>query len=177
VNIERQAAVTAERADDGKLRCTCTTWDDAVVIAPYRAVRRRPLCDLEPTHQSSTRAICVFVSNRHAARRPFQQLFGAPRDARSPALHAGRRHAPEGSRAGDGASSESRSASPWRGLSRSRRQGQGPHQVPTQTRRRRAGNAVRVSPRGVRTGKTTARSDTSRPVHSQRNRWGASALF
>ena len=47
--------------------------------------------------------------------------------------------------------------------------------VQTQTRRRRAGNAVRVSPRGMRTEKTTARSDTSRPAHSQRNRWDGSS--
>jgi hypothetical protein len=30
--------VTAERADDGKLRCTCTTWDDAVVILKGEAL-------------------------------------------------------------------------------------------------------------------------------------------
>jgi hypothetical protein len=30
--------VTAERADDGKLRCTCATWDDAVVVLKGEAL-------------------------------------------------------------------------------------------------------------------------------------------
>jgi hypothetical protein len=30
--------VTAERADGGKLRCNCATWDDAVVILPGEAL-------------------------------------------------------------------------------------------------------------------------------------------
>ena len=30
--------VTAERAGDGKLRCTCTTWDDAVVVLKGEAL-------------------------------------------------------------------------------------------------------------------------------------------
>jgi hypothetical protein len=30
--------VTAERADGGKLRCTCATWDDAVVILAGEAL-------------------------------------------------------------------------------------------------------------------------------------------
>jgi hypothetical protein len=30
--------VTAERADGGKLRCTCASWDDAVVILPGEAL-------------------------------------------------------------------------------------------------------------------------------------------
>ena len=30
--------ITAERADDGKLRCTCATWDDAVVVLKGEAL-------------------------------------------------------------------------------------------------------------------------------------------
>ena len=30
--------ITAERAEDGKLRCTCATWDDAVVVLKGEAL-------------------------------------------------------------------------------------------------------------------------------------------
>jgi hypothetical protein len=35
--------VTVERADDGKLRCTCATWDDAVVMLKGEALRGEAL--------------------------------------------------------------------------------------------------------------------------------------
>jgi hypothetical protein len=55
--------VTVERADDGKLRCTCTTWDDAVVILRGEALtlveHRAPGCMAERADDGKLRCTCA----------------------------------------------------------------------------------------------------------------------